>query len=187
MRTVLITIFLASTLPCFSQCRWHPYGGIHISMNSDIYYAGPSYQLGTDYTLKKGWALSLYGHYFPESADVKNSDGSSEKGKYRSAAIVLLVQKKFLPRKPGGWFLGGGIAGHKYTDDYVSSSFETHDSYKIITLSTRVGYIFQAGDHALTFELNAIGPHIGETGPPPYYEQLIEILTQLSFGIRYIF
>lgn len=186
MKAILLTIVLLSSLFSFAQRRWKPYSGLYVSMDAAGYYVGPSFQLGTDYRLKKQLALSFYLHYFPEGTDIKYDDGSFEKGKYRSTTMALLLQKHVSKNENKGWFLAAGMAFQRSTDDYKTDLFEEHLNRSIVIAAIRFGYAFPLKKNTLLVELNGTGPYIGKTGPAPYYEKLIEVLTQLSLGLRWV-
>ena len=154
-------------------------------MDGGGYYVGPSFQAGTDYDFTLPYTLSLYLHYFPGSLD-DTYNGISEKGKYRSAIIALLIQKYLSGGYTKGWFLGGGLAVQKTKEDYVSDLDEIHDKKIIVVGAMRVGRIIHIMNKMFTIELNATGPHTGKVGPAPYFEQKKELLTQLSVGVRMI-
>src|SRR5437016_2503123 len=93
MKVCVFVLTLLSSTFCFSQVKWHPYIGVHGSMDAEGYYVGPSIQLGTDYLFKDPLSLSLYFHFFPDRTNKKYNDGTFEKGKYSSATIAILIQR----------------------------------------------------------------------------------------------
>ncbi len=186
MKIFLTIATLLISLLSFCQSKWHPYAGIHASMDAGGYYVGPSLQLGSDYLFNKQLVFTFYIHYFPKQINAKYSDGTFEKGKYRSAIAALLVQRNFYKMENKGLFLAGGMAIQRTSDDYISTFDEEHLKRTIAVLAMRLGYAFPFKKKPFTIEFNATGPHIGKKGPAPYYEQTIEILTQLSLGLRII-
>ena len=182
---IILTIFLSCT--AVSQTKWHPYFGLHVSMDAEGYYVGPSSQIGISYRIKKRFSLSSYLQYFPKKVERNYSDGTFENGKYKSIVGSLLFETNFFRTKNKGLILAGGLAVHSTTDDFTSTFDDIHEKRTIIVASIRIGYSLPVKKRSIAFELNAVGPYIGKTGPPPYFEQLIEILTQLSLGMRLIF
>jgi hypothetical protein len=187
MKIVVTAFITLVSLVSNSQGKWHPFIGAHLSMDAEGYYVGPSGQLGVDYQLKKRTVLCLYLHYFPKHTDVKYSDGTFEKGKYRSLTGAVLIQKNFYDLKRRGMLVAAGVAIQKTSDDYNSSYYQETLKRTIAVFTIKLGYSFSIKKEAVAVELNAVGPHVGKKGPPPYFEQTIEILTQLSLGARLIF
>src|SRR6266705_1058700 len=58
--------------------RLHPYMGIHISGDAEMYYIGPSLQAGIDYQLRKKIVLSTYFHHYLKRVDKKEYGGNFE-------------------------------------------------------------------------------------------------------------
>lgn len=182
---IILTIFLSFT--ALSQQKWQPYVGLHVSMDAEGYYVGPSPQIGISYRLKKRFSLSSYLQYFPRRVEKNYSDGSFENGKYKSIVAALLLETNFFRRNNRGVMLAGGLAVHSTEDNYTSTFYDQYLKRTIIVAAIRIGFSLPVKKKSIAFELNAVGPYIGKTGPPPYFEQTIEILTQLSLGMRLIF
>jgi len=72
--------------------KWHPYGGLHVSGDAEMYYGGPSFQAGVDYNLTRRLALSTYVHYFHASSDLRDNTGAVEKGQFKTFTSTLLFQ-----------------------------------------------------------------------------------------------
>jgi hypothetical protein len=187
MRIILIilTIFLSFT--ALSQTKWHPYLGLDVSMDAEGYYVGPSLQIGISYRLKERLSLSSYLHYFPRRVEEHYTDGTFENGIYKSIVASLLIETNFFRTNNRGIILAGGLAVHSTTDNYTSTFYDEYLKRTIIVGAIRIGYALPVKNKSIAFELNAVGPYIGKKGPPPYFDQAIEILTQLSLGIRLIF
>src|SRR5689334_11133243 len=92
MKTFLIFAGLLLSVPTISQSKWHPYFGLHESMDAEGYYFGPSAQAGIDYRLKKRINLSSYIQYFPDRVDKLYSDLTFEDGKYYSIIVAVLSE-----------------------------------------------------------------------------------------------
>lgn len=185
MKWILPTLLLISHFS-YSQTRWHPYGGVHASVDAAAYFAGPSLQAGIDHTLKKNWALSMYFHYWPDGFKKIYPGNLFEREKFRSGITAFLIQKYFSKQDYRKVFLALGMALQVTKDDYVNSFDEEHLKRTLFIPAIRFGYQIPLPHHSLAIELNGVGPYIGEMGPPPYYDQTIEILTQLSFGVRFV-
>ena len=82
--------------------RWHAYGGVHLSSDAELYYAGPSFQAGADIDLKKRLAFSGYIHYFHGSVNNIDNSGFTEKGRFRTFTSALLIQLN----AGAGWYKG---------------------------------------------------------------------------------
>ncbi|HEY1870928.1 MAG TPA: hypothetical protein VGG71_07715, partial [Chitinophagaceae bacterium] len=93
----------------------------------------------------------------------------------------------FFRKNNRGVILAGGLAVHSTSDNFTSTFYDEYEKRTIVVAAIRIGYSLPVKRRSIAFELNAVGPYIGKTGPPPYFEQTIEILTQLSLGIRLIF
>jgi len=187
MKIILIILTVSFPFTALSQTKWDPYFGLHVSMDAEGYYVGPSGQIGINYRLKKRINLSSYLHYFPKKVEINYTDGTFENGKYKSIIAALLFETNFFRSNNRGLLLAGGLAVHSTTDNYTSSFYDEYTKRTIVVGAIRIGYSLPIKARAITFELNAVGPYIGNTGPPPYFEQLVEILTQLSLGTRIIF
>ena len=187
MRIILIVVTIFLSFTCLSQTKWHPDVGLHVSMDAEGYYVGPSLQVGINYRLKKRFGISSYLQYFPKRVEKTYSDGTFENGRYKSLVASLLFETNFFRTNNKGLILAGGLALHSTTDNFTSTFDELHEKRTIIVGAIRIGYSLPMKNRSISFELNAVGPYIGKTGPPPYFEQLIEILTQLSLGARLIF
>ena len=187
MKTFLAILLIFFSLTTLSQPKWHPYLGLHVSMDAEGYYVGPSAQIGINYQLKKRFVLSSYFHYFPKRVDKRYRDGSFEHGRYRSMIAALLAETNYFKKNNRGILLAGGIAVQHTYDNYTSTYYDQYIKRTILVAALRVGYSLPAWKESIISELNATGPHIGKKGPAPYYEQIIEILTQLSLGMRLVF
>src|SRR6266496_6413158 len=64
--------------------RWHPYAGIHISGDAEMYYIGPSLQAGIDYQPRKKIVLSAYFHHYLKHVDKNGDGGYYERGRFKT-------------------------------------------------------------------------------------------------------
>ncbi|HXS57559.1 MAG TPA: hypothetical protein VN726_15610 [Hanamia sp.] len=71
--------------------RIHPYAGLHLSSDAEMYYLGPSFQAGVDINLTQKLAVSSYLHYF--YVGVNNVENRLiQKGRMRTFTGALLIQ-----------------------------------------------------------------------------------------------
>lgn len=177
---LIITLITASDL--FSQTRLHPYIGIHLPGDAELYYIGPSFQVGTDYYLKKRLLLSGYGHYYAKIVDRLNRDNSFEKGKFKTITGCILLQFNVSRNLNRSFFFAGGMSIQRWADNF-KSSWNVWDIKRTTVLpAVRLGYFFPVYRFKLALELNG-------TGPYSYHEDnsdMLEILTQISVGLRLI-
>jgi hypothetical protein len=164
--------------------RWHPYGGLHLSSDAELYYAGPSFQAGLDFNLTKHLMLSTYIHYFHASANRIDDSGVSEKGRFRTFTTAFLVQAQGGPGWYKGFFVGGGIALQQWADRFKGIFGSYDDARTTLTPAIRIGYVFPAGLRAIAIEFNGTGPYSYNDGP---YSTITEIFTQVSLGVRFVF
>lgn len=162
--------------------RWHPYAGLHLSSDAEMYYLGPSFQAGVDVNLAKKLALSAYLHYF--YVGVNDSDnGLDQKGRTRTFTGALLIQYDLGKGWYKGTFVGFGLALQRYADRFQGSWGTWDDKRSTATPAIRIGYLFPAGLHAIAIEFNGTGPYTYNEG----LSTITEIFTQVSFGGRFIF
>ncbi len=163
---------------------WHPYGGLHLSSDAEMYYLGPSFQAGVDFSLTRHLALSAYIHYFHTSVNNRETTGFDEKGKFRTFTSAFLLQMDAGAGWYKGFFAGAGVALQQYSDRF-SGMFGAYDEVRTtVTPAIRVGYLFPAGLHAVAIELNSTGPYSYSDGISGV---ITEVFTQVSFSGRFIF
>jgi hypothetical protein len=125
--------------------RWHPYGGIHLSSDAELYHGGPSFQAGLDFNLKPKLAFSTYIHYFHASANLVDNTGLTEKGRFRTFTSAFLVQIHAGSGWYKGFFIGGGVALQQWADRFKGNFGSYDDTRTTVTPAIRMGYIFPAG------------------------------------------
>lgn len=162
--------------------RWHPYGGLYLSSDAEMYYLGPSFMAGVDVNLKKRLALGAYIHYFFVGVNNRDS-GLIEKGRMRTFTTAFLVQLNAGAGWYKGFFVGLGLAIQVYADRFQGGLGRWDDKRITAMPVIRMGYIFPAGLHAIAIEFNGTGPYSYNDGP----DTITEIFTQVSFGGRFIF
>ena len=163
--------------------RWHPYVGIHVSGDAEMFYVGPSFQAGTDFMLTKRVLLSTYIHYFGKKVNNAGANGFFENGKFKTIPGTVLIQVNTARNLNRSFFIGLGAAVQRWRDNYSSSFDSWDDKRTTITPAMRLGYFLPVGNNKISVELNGTGPY--KSGDAASYS--IEILTQISFGVRYIF
>jgi hypothetical protein len=164
--------------------RWHPYGGIHLSSDAELYYIGPSFQAGLDFNLTQRLAFSTYIHYFHASADRRDNTGLTEKGRFRTFTSAFLVQMHAGAGWYKGLFVAVGVALQQWADRFEGILGSYDDARTTVTPAIRMGYVFPAGLRAIAIEFNGTGPHSYSDGA---YGTITEIFTQVSLGVRFIF
>lgn len=163
---------------------FHPYVGLHLSSDAEMYYLGPSFQAGVDFNLKPRLALSTYIHYFYVGVNNRDNSGLIEKGRMRTFTSAFLIQLDAGAGWYKGFFVGTGIALQQYADRFQGSWSRWDDKRTTLTLAIRLGYLFPAGLHAIAIEFNGTGPYSYSDG---YTGTVTEVFTQVSFGARFIF
>jgi len=164
--------------------RWHPYGGLYLSSDAELYYLGLSFQAGLDFNLTRQLALSAYIHYFHTGANDYDNTGFNEKERFKTFTSAFLVQFDAGAGWYKGFFVGAGVALQQYSESYIGRVSAYDDKRTTFTPAIRVGYSFPVGLHAISIEFNGIGPYFYHDG---LYGLAIEVFTQVSLGGRFIF
>jgi hypothetical protein len=176
--TILFSLFLHLL---FAQPRLHPYAGLHMSGDAEMYYIGPSLQLGADYQLKKRSLVTAYLHYFHKY--INNSTSIyTEHGLFKTITFAIMLQGNFSKKCNKSFFGAAGLAVQNWADRYEDSWESWNKKRTTVLPAARLGYFFTVNHCKLAIELNA-------TGPYHYHEDsddILEILTQLSVGMRII-
>jgi hypothetical protein len=197
--TFLVVAFLLSAIGLFAQQKttgndslkkiqpqrkWHPYLGLHITGDAEMFYIGPSFQLGTDLQLKKRFLVSSYIHYFGKKVNNVEYGGYFENGKLNILTIAALAQLNTSRNLRRSFFIAGGIAFQYWHDRYKNNFSDWDNERNTLLPAIRFGYFFPSGKNRITIELNATGPYsYGDDN-----SSVTEILTQFSFlGCRFIF
>jgi hypothetical protein len=158
IKSASIVLVLALSVSSFCQSKWQPYFGLHVSGDAELFYLGPSFQLGTDFVISKKSALTSYVHYFPKKVNNLYTDRSFEKGKHRSLTAALLFEGRFGKTPNKGSYLAGGLAFQSLKDDFSSNSARWNIERNIIVPAVRIGYAFPFKVNRVTIEINATGP-----------------------------
>jgi hypothetical protein len=187
LKGALLIVAMAFSIFSFCQSKWQPYLGLHASGDAELFYLGPSFQVGTDFVISKKSALTSYLHFFPKKVNNSYTDGSFEKGKYRSLTAALLFEGRLGRTSNKGTYLAGGLAFQSLKDDFSSNTNMWNMERNIIVPAIRIGYAFPFKVNKVTIELNATGPSNYKIDDNPFTGEIIEILTQISIGTRYTF
>lgn len=163
--------------------RWHPYAGIHVSGDAAMVFIGPSFLAGVDFQLKKRVVLSVYLQYFRKKIKNTWDGGGFENGRFKTITGAILCQANSSRNPNKSFFIAGGVAFQRWVQLYNSDYNSWDDKRTTIIPAARLGYFFPMGENKVTVELNLTGPYsYGDAN-----SSVIEILTQVSFGLRYIF
>ncbi|MES1223712.1 MAG: hypothetical protein ABUT20_49915 [Bacteroidota bacterium] len=162
--------------------RWHPYAGIHISGDAEMYYIGPSLQAGIDYQPVKKMLLSAYFHHYLKQVDKREYGGIYEKGRFKTMTGAILLQWNTGRNMENSFFIAGGVAIQSWKDRF-SSNYDSWDDKRVtLTPAIRIGYFFTPARNKISIELNGTGPYSYMDGT----WHATEILTQLSLGVRFL-
>ncbi len=183
MKKLWLLAFCLLPVAANAQHRLRPYVGLHASGDAQMYYLGPSGQIGVDYRINNSWGLTSYGHYFRRRIDRTETNNQFEKGSFDCLTGAFLVQVYFGNKPNRGLFAGVGVAAQRVEDNFKSDwSLGWHTIRRDVLPAIRFGYAFPIGPHHLTAELNATGPYQERT---TYYIDT-ELITELSVGTRFI-
>ena len=184
---LLLTLLIVGlgTLPTYAQQRLglRPYLGIHASGDAEMYYLGPSFQVGSDYRFTERWGLSAYVHSYRNRVD-EEDDYHYEKGKFNCFTGALLLEFHAGRQMSRGMFFAGGVAVQRVKDVFDASwGAHWNDERTGPIPAIRFGYAFPLRKtHCITAEINATGPYQERYG----YSGSTELITQLSLGTRLI-
>ena len=165
---------------------WHPYAGIHITGDAEMFYIGPSFQAGVDYQLKKRMVLSGYIHFFARKIENVEYGGFLEKGKFKTLTGALLIQANTSKSLSKSFFLAAGAALQRWRDKYTTNYGSWDDKRTTLIPAFRIGYFFPIDKHKMTVELNGTVPYFYSYTNDISSGRVTEILTQLSLGVRFI-
>jgi hypothetical protein len=180
---LLFILFLIASQAAISQSRIHPFLGLHASGDAEMYYLGPSIQAGMDVDIKPNFGLSSYLHFFPRKFNRSYPDGRFEKGDYKAFTAALLLESR-PGRFSSGFSMAGGLAFQHLNDSFSSDFTNWKRERNILVAALRIGYAFPIKNQRLSIDLNATGPSFYNYEDNGFSNQVIEILTQLSLGMR---
>jgi len=165
----------------------HPFAGIHISGDAEMYYIGPSFQAGVDFQFRPKIILSAYFQYFNKKTDKVEFGGDFEHGRFRTLTGALLIQGNTGKRQDKSFFIAGGVALQRWHDKF-SSNYDSWDDKRTTYIPAfRIGYFFPLEQTKITIELNGTGPYFYSEDNYISSVSVTEILTQVSLGMRLIF
>lgn len=183
MKKLLLLAFCLLPVAVSAQHKLRPYVGLHGSGDAQMYYLGPSGQIGADYRINSFCGLTSYVHYFRRRIDRTEANNQFEKASFDCLTGALLVQVHLGSKPNRGLFAGAGAAAQRVEDDFKSDwTLGWHTIRRGVLPAIRLGYAFPIGPHQLTAELNATGPYQERTA---YYTST-ELITQLSVGTRFV-
>lgn len=194
MKKYLFFFLISSiTLQSFSQNKWKPFAGIHISGNSDLYYVGPSFSGGVIHPLGKtkkwNWVPEL--QYFRKYSKYDEIGNSHSWDRFISFSIRSNFNYQIGKNTSKGIFVGGGL-GFQYAKDECATVTQNgtikeenlhYDAirYGVVMLTFNAGYNFPLKKNkSLQAIITAIGPHTAKDDLGEY----IEIISVLNAGIR---
>ena len=152
-----------------------------------MFYVGPSFQAGADYQIKKRIVLSGYIHYFTKKVIGAEYPGIFWKGKFKTFTGTFLFQGNISKSPTKSFFLAGGVALQRWKDKYSDNYDSWDDKRTTLIPAIRIGYFFPVDRYKITIELNGTGPYSYSYSNIISTVSVLEILTQLSLGMRFIF
>jgi hypothetical protein len=194
--TMIFVSLFAGFTSTYSQKNWQPFAGLNISLNSDAYYAGPSFSAGITHPIgkKKKWQWAPEVTYFKKSIFYSYSPTESEKDRFLSFSIRSNFNYQTSGKKPGrGFFIGGGIGFQKASDECwtitqtgaVKEVNAHYDAIKYAALmfTFNAGYAFPLmKNKSLQVLTSAIGPYAAKDD----YGSYMEVISVLSTGVRIV-
>ncbi|MEX6687590.1 hypothetical protein QTN47_08815 [Danxiaibacter flavus] len=127
-------------------------------------------------------------NYFTARMNSNEDDISLEYGKLRIFTCAFLAQTEFSKKlNHSGLFAAAGVALQKKTEDYLSQTSNDHLNKIYPTLAIRTGYMLPVHNALLSIEVNATGPYVTSNNDEEFgFYQQLEVVTQLSLGVRLI-
>jgi hypothetical protein len=197
MRNVLFYIIVNSIfLQANSQDKWQPFTGLHLSLNSDAYYVGPSFSAGLQHFLdkKKKWSFTPKVHYFQRKIKTQIDAETYENASFLSYSFRSNFNYFTGKKLNKGFFAGAGIGFQFAADEcytYINGEIDKSPGshyyefeYRRLMLTINFGYsIVLKKNHSIQFLVSGIGPYT-ETD---MYGSYIEVLSVLNGGMRFIF
>jgi hypothetical protein len=147
-----------------------------------MYYIGASIQVGTDFQLRKRLLLSSYFQFFSKKVN-RIYPTDTEIGRFKTITAAALIQINTSAKLTRSFFLAGGICIQSWKDNFTNNYYGWDKQRTNLLPVARIGYYFPLGKLSMTIELNGTGPYSYQDGE----WHSVEILTQLSFGTRFIF
>jgi hypothetical protein len=160
--------------------KWQYTIGVYASMDAEAIYITPTIKASIAYQIRPKLLVEGYGHYFKAKVDNNIEKGSLLLTTAGIKPIFLLGKNN-----KKGMYVGIGIAVQHRVEAYTDMALVIDDTRTNILPSYYIGYkIPTAKNNAqLAIELFGTGPY-NETNTNGRY---IEILTQLSLGVKVIF
>jgi hypothetical protein len=160
--------------------KWRYSIGVYASMDAEGIYIAPSIKGAVAYSFRTKLAVEAYAHYF--NAKVNNA---MEKGSLLLATIGIQPVCLLGKHATKGMYAGVGLCLQHRVEDYGSATQVVNDTRTKIMPSYSIGYKVPSAKTGAQFAVELLG-----TGP--YSEndangRYIELLTQLSLGIKVVF
>lgn len=189
---------LIALLPFFSkisaQRKWQPFAGLHLSLNSDGYYVGPSFSAGVQHFLDKTkkWSFTPSVHYFHNEKKTDINPSTFETAKFESFSIRSNFN--YHAGKKGKFIAGAGL-GFQFANDecytYINGEIDksgaTHYyefEYAKLMFTINFGYSIPfKKNNSIQFLVSGIGPY----HESDIYGSYTEILSVLDVGLRFVF
>jgi hypothetical protein len=195
-RNWLFCCILFSVSSVQSQKNWHPFAGLHVSANSDLYYVGPSFSAGVIHPIgkKKKWSWAPELHYFRQYEEYPQTSITHSWDKFVSFSIRSNFNYKANSKTNKGFIIGGGL-GFQYGKDECVTVTQTGNikeenvhydaiNYKSFMLTFNTGYSFLLKkEKSIQVLFSAIGPYKARDE----YGSYTEIISVLSLGTRFVF
>ncbi len=189
-----IAIFLL-ILTVNGQSRWHPFAGVNISANSDLYYVGPSFSAGVIHAIGKNkkWTWAPEVQYFRNYSTYGESSTSHSWDKFISFSVRSNFNYKFGKNPAKGAFLGGGFGFQKAKDECVTVTQNGlikeenvhYDAikYGAVMLTFNAGYIFPLKKNkSIQTVISIIGPQTAKD----YLGTYVEVVSLMNVGVRVV-
>ena len=183
IKKLLLLVLCLLPVAARAQHRLRPYAGLHGSGDAQMYFLGPSAQVGADYRIDGFWSLTSYVHYFGRRIDRTGPNSQFEKASLDCLTGAILAEMRFGHQPNRGMFVGAGVAAQRVEVNFSSDwTLGWHEFRRDILPAIRFGYAFPIGPHRLTAELNATGPYQERTAQ----FTSTELITQLGVGTRFM-
>ena len=197
MRSKILCLLACSIfLKTSAQNKWQPFAGLHLSLNSDAYYVGPSFSAGVQHFLdkKKKWSFNPEIHYFHKNMKNVLNPTTYETSEFLSYSVRSNFNYFTGKKLNKGFFVGGGIGFQFASDecytyineeiDYSPGAHYYEFEYGRVMFTINLGYSLPIKkNHSIQFLVSGIGPY----NESDMYGSYTEVLSVLNTGVRFIF
>ncbi len=166
MRKLLFILLMLLLAPCTqSQSIWRHYVGVYFTGDAQMYYTGPSLQIGSDVLVHNNIRTSFYAHYFVK-----------DKGDHSFQTWTVAALGQISMGKGRRLYAAFGLACQR--------TIEEDDVYFDVVNRFIVVPAYKIGYHFL-FRKIVISPEINTTGPyKDRKTRSFELFTLPSIGVR---